>query len=438
MNAILYECQKALASPNVLAFLRLIRAGESSQVDEAYRTVVGGGRFIEFDDHPRRSVHIASLGVNSTAAGAYQFLSKTWDACVKALELPDFSPVMQDVAAIYLIRGRGALSDVLAGNIPEAIAKCAREWASLPGSPYGQPTRTLEQALATYAQWGGKPTGATPAPAPIPAQPIDTSSPPVDQSPESGHIPTVRNPRTVAGEAPDWSTGDNPSPVAASPENDMPAPLIAAAVSAIAPDLLRGLGNTLINIFSPVAKAKVEKELARHGVGSSEADQIFTAAVDAAKTVTGLSDPVQATAAVTQNPTVVPQVEADTMDTLERLMPLLDKLNGWEAQALKDSDASRDAAAQRATLVQGDRLFIDSAWIKLSFIEILSLLFVFISAGGALALALAKVLDEQMLGAIVTLMLIAGYTGVREFWLGGSRGSAAKDVTISELSRRKP
>jgi muramidase (phage lysozyme) len=44
---------------------------------------------------------------------------------------------------------------VIAGNFQEAVRKCAREWASLPGSPYGQPMRTLAQALETYASYGG-------------------------------------------------------------------------------------------------------------------------------------------------------------------------------------------------------------------------------------------------------------------------------------------
>lgn len=266
----------------------------------------------------------------------------------------------------------------------------------------------LQRARAALAGW--RPDGATISPAPAPTQLPAPAAPPTASFP--------------AGEA-------------GPPENIMPLPaIVASAAMSMAPDLLRGLGNTLINIFSPVAKQKVTAELARHGVGSSEADQIFTAAVTAARTVTGIDDPVQATAEVIKTPAVVQQVEDDTLDTLERLAPLLDKLNGWESQALKESDESREAAARRAMLVQGDRLFVDAKWFKLSFIEFLSLLFVCISAGGALALALAKVLDEQMLGAIVTLMLIAGYTGVREFWLGGSRGSTAKDVTISELARR--
>lgn len=159
------DLSAALASSNVKAFLRVIRAGESSQDDDAYRMIVGGGLVDSFDDHPRRLVYIPNLKVSSSAAGAYQFLSRTWDECAKALELPDFSPASQDLAAVFLIRRRGALDDVIAGRVELAIRKCAREWASLPGSPYGQPMRTLQQALTTYAQYGGTLT-AEPEPAP--------------------------------------------------------------------------------------------------------------------------------------------------------------------------------------------------------------------------------------------------------------------------------
>ena len=153
---------------NLAAFLRVIRAGESSQDDSAYRMMFGGGMFDGFADHPRQVNHAA--GLSSTAAGAYQFLSRTWDECKAALGLPDFSPTSQDAAAAFLIKRRGALADVEAGRIESAIRKCAKEWASLPGSPYGQPTMTMDRALKVYQQYGGQ---------------IDTSAEPVQNPAES-------------------------------------------------------------------------------------------------------------------------------------------------------------------------------------------------------------------------------------------------------------
>jgi muramidase (phage lysozyme) len=142
-------------SPNLSAFLRVIREGETSQDDIAYRTIVGGGTFDSFADHPRQLVYLPSLGLSSTAAGAYQFLSRTWDGVAKKLGLPDFSPESQDRAAVELIRGRGALQDVEEGRFEAALAKCNKEWASLPGSPYGQHTISLARCKDVYETYGG-------------------------------------------------------------------------------------------------------------------------------------------------------------------------------------------------------------------------------------------------------------------------------------------
>jgi len=154
-------CFDALGSPSLRAFLAVIRAGEGTSDPDGYRRHYGGTLFESFADHPRKTITAGRW--TSTAAGAFQFLSRTWDECAKALALPDFSPDSQDLAAVFLIRRRGALPDALAGRLDAAIAKCAKEWASLPGSPYGQPTRTLKQAHATYAQAGGALAGTEPA-----------------------------------------------------------------------------------------------------------------------------------------------------------------------------------------------------------------------------------------------------------------------------------
>lgn len=180
---------------NVQAFLRVIRAGESSQDDSrAYRMLFGGGLIDDLSAHPNRTV--TANGYTSTAAGAYQFLSRTWIECQKALGLTDFSPASQDLAAVYLIERRGALDDVVAGRIEEAIAKCNKEWASLPGSPYGQPTRTLEQALKTYRDYGGTKHAEPAAPVPeepdtAPASPIQETAMPFPLALITGLLPSV-------------------------------------------------------------------------------------------------------------------------------------------------------------------------------------------------------------------------------------------------------
>lgn len=146
-----------LADNNLRAFLRMIRWCEGTAGADGYRTLFGGRLFDGYGDHPRITVTAGSY--TSTAAGAYQILSRTWDDIQAALNLPDFSPASQDIAAAYLIRRRGALADVYAGRIADAVRKCGKEWASLPGSPYGQPVKSLADVQRVYLAAGGNITG---------------------------------------------------------------------------------------------------------------------------------------------------------------------------------------------------------------------------------------------------------------------------------------
>lgn len=147
----------ALHNKNVVAFLRVIREGETSQDVDAYRTLFGGTLSQNLESHPNKKITkvLAGKSITSTAAGAYQFIYRTWIECAKALDLKDFSPQSQDLAAVYLINRRKALDDVIAGYFEQAIQKCNKEWASLPGSPYGQPVLTIDKAKEVYLKWGG-------------------------------------------------------------------------------------------------------------------------------------------------------------------------------------------------------------------------------------------------------------------------------------------
>jgi muramidase (phage lysozyme) len=151
------EVSAMTAESNVAAFLAMIRAAEGTAGPNGYRTLFGGQLFASYADHPRIAVRalLGGRAITSTAAGAYQILERTWDEAARALALPDFSPASQDAAAVWLIRRRGALADVRAGRFDVAVRKVAREWASLPGSPYGQPVKTLDEVRAAYAAAGG-------------------------------------------------------------------------------------------------------------------------------------------------------------------------------------------------------------------------------------------------------------------------------------------
>jgi len=148
----LEDLKQLAQNANVQAFLRVIRARESGQGDNAYRMVNGGGIFSEFSAHPYAGLTTTHGG---RAAGAYQFLPTTWGELVAACPGGDFSPEWQDLRCIQLIVQRGAMPMVLAGKIEEAMIKLRPTWTSLPGASESKIGWTVNLALAVYREYGG-------------------------------------------------------------------------------------------------------------------------------------------------------------------------------------------------------------------------------------------------------------------------------------------
>ncbi|MFN4313290.1 MAG: glycoside hydrolase family 104 protein [Chitinophagaceae bacterium] len=142
------------ALQNLAAFLLMVQYSEGTHGANAYRLLYGGGLFHSYDRHPNQRV--SRWGITSTAAGAYQFLFNTWQSLAKDLTLIDFTPASQNKAAIELVRRKAALTDVLQGKIADAIYKCRKIWASLPGAGYGQNEKSIEDLLRFYVRAGGK------------------------------------------------------------------------------------------------------------------------------------------------------------------------------------------------------------------------------------------------------------------------------------------
>lgn len=141
------------AEKNLKAFLAMIRYAEGTFSNDGYRKLYGGSLFNDMSRHPNKAV--TKWGITSTAAGAYQILFRTWQELQSKLKLPDFSPASQDRAAIELIKRRKALEDVIAGRFAQAIVKCRKEWASLPGAGYGQNEKKPAALLTVYKIAGG-------------------------------------------------------------------------------------------------------------------------------------------------------------------------------------------------------------------------------------------------------------------------------------------
>lgn len=167
--------QPTPSESNRAAFLLMIRHAEGTADAEGYRALFGhtANRPRLFDgwaDHPRIATQFtdqAGRKLWTTAAGAYQAMAvsplptgrrtsvDTWDRMRRKLGLPDFSPESQDRFALGLIDEAGALADVDAGRIAQAVGKVRRIWASLPGAGYAQGERTLAWLTDRYTDAGG-------------------------------------------------------------------------------------------------------------------------------------------------------------------------------------------------------------------------------------------------------------------------------------------
>jgi len=148
------------------ALSRVIRYAEGTSGKAGYNTMFTHKRFDGFGDHPRQ---LQSSGrLTSDAAGAYQFLSTTWDSARNSLGLQDFSPASQEAGARHLTqKKRGVNPDRVIETIDEfrqVMDKLAPEWASLPyskpsprgfgngSSYYGQGGKSIEELWEIYQQ----------------------------------------------------------------------------------------------------------------------------------------------------------------------------------------------------------------------------------------------------------------------------------------------
>lgn len=140
------QLEQILNNPNARQMLDIIAKAEG--VKYGYNTLFGNQRIDNLNAHPniKKTFRQTDGKTNyTTAAGRYQFINDTWQNSAKKYGLNDFSPRNQDIAALGLIAGRGALQQVLKGDFRGAINKLGQEWASLPSSQYAQPKKTWAQ-----------------------------------------------------------------------------------------------------------------------------------------------------------------------------------------------------------------------------------------------------------------------------------------------------
>lgn len=368
-------------SPNLSAFLAVLRACEGTAGPYGYRTLFGGALFDGYADHPR--IKVTASGYTSTAAGAYQILASSWDDYrAKTGAGPSFDPAAQDAYAVWAIGDkRKALADVEAGRFEEAIAKCNKEWASLPGSPYGQPTRDLAYCRRVYRDHGGREDNVG-----VHKPAVDPAAHRLNAEQKAVDLPGMLNDRKAMD------------------------PLT--------------LVSMLSGVFAPLIRAKVEKALGAD-VGKPLADNLLALA----QTATGKSDPLEAVAVARQSPEVVAKLQNAAEDWLSQVAPLMDKIDAYERGAWAASEDSMDRAAARGRAIEG-KLWGNPQFIVASFILAMV-------AGVVFTVLFKDTFSSDMQSFVIGAIVGSSLTAVISYFFGTSRSSAAKDVVIGEMAARR-
>jgi len=372
-----------LSIANVRAFLRVIRQGESVQTDDAYTLINGGSHFSIANGwaHPWHGIPTTQ---GARACGAYQFLGTTWAECADKYGLPDFTPASQDEGAVGKVIDRGALDDVIGGWLESAIARCRKEWTSLPGAAENNPRWTLAKARDLYLSYGGALSLADGLQdAGLPPAPID--------EPRKG-----MDPLTLIG--------------------------------------------MLTSVFSPLLRAKIDKV-----VGTEVGKPLVDGLLGMAQTLTGKPDPLEAVAIARQQPAVVAQLEQKADDWFAQIAPAVDKIAALERGAWDAEEGSREAAAARGARMQeagplgGNPQFLIAVGIlSMVAVVVLSVLWkdavlaMFMGEAG-LKFGFSTDMQAFVIGAIVGSSL----TAIIGYFYGSTRASAAKDITIDAMARQK-
>jgi muramidase (phage lysozyme) len=156
----LAENREYLKNANVQAFLKAIADAEGGGYDFKYGAIKGKRqdpwRFTDYSTHPG-----AGCDGVTTAAGMYQINKATWlDHGEGRMGLTDFTPETQDLIAISILRGLGAIDKIKDGDLEAGVCQASKPWAALPigrgqAGRHNQPHVTYEQVESVYKAAGG-------------------------------------------------------------------------------------------------------------------------------------------------------------------------------------------------------------------------------------------------------------------------------------------
>ena len=107
--------------------------------EKSYNTGFGYSMFDDLSKHPDKLYKTG--GKPTSAAGAYQFITTTWNRAASALDLKDFGPESQERAGEWLTQERGVQTQkpfTTVAELKDAFKKISPEWASIPDPDTGK------------------------------------------------------------------------------------------------------------------------------------------------------------------------------------------------------------------------------------------------------------------------------------------------------------
>ena len=203
------------------------------------------------------------------------------------------------------------------------------------------------------------------------------------------------------------------------------------------PPILIPLAGALIEAFKPLAAEKIQTVMNKYGAEADTGERITTAAIDAAKAVAGVTDPIAAVATVRADPEKLAQVEEVVLAKVDELLPLIDRLAAIDARAVQGADASADAAALR---VQDDRWDMTKALVYSGF-ALIGLLVVLVAAVVMIQLLMPGVgaITSEVWAQVAGLIGFAAGVGtsIVAYRFGGRRPAGAQDVIAAASQLRR-
>lgn len=221
-----------------------------------------------------------------------------------------------------------------------------------------------------------------------------------------------------------------PSPTTPSPAAGEAQPTEATPMAPLIPIL----GAALVDIFAPLAKEKIQREISRHTDNPEVAAQVAAAAIETAKAVTGKADPIEAVAEVRKDPALVEQVQASALEELAKLAPVLDRLAELDRQGWQAEEESRAAAARRAA----DEPWDMTPWLVAGAFAVLGSLLLFVGAIAVVQAARGDIKPEvwAQIAGLIGFATGVGTT-IYAYRFGTSKSSSAKDAVISTMARTR-